>query len=377
MVQIPRHIQILQPYVAGKPIEELAREKILTRIVKLASNENPFGPSPKAVEAVCAATRELHRYVDPGSFHLVAKLAKHYHLRSNQIICGSGVDALLSYAVKTFTSDNDEVLTSHGTFIGIYVNTHKHHRKLRQVPLKNYSYDLDGILAEINPSTKIVYLANPNNPTGSMFTADEFEQFMDDCPRDVVVILDEAYYSYAARNPEYHNGLTYNYQNLLVMRTFSKDYGLAGLRIGFCAGPEELIREMYKVKLPFEPNYLAQVGAIAALDDREFLEKTVATNVRNMARMRTAFAEIGIPQVPSEANFILLLMPSEQFASDFNLACLDRGLIVRHVRAFGIPNGIRINTGTDEETTFALGVIEDVYHSLLKATPDLAPHSEG
>jgi histidinol-phosphate aminotransferase len=377
MIEIPRFIQNLQPYVAGKPIEELAREKHLSRIVKLASNENPFGPSPKAIEAMQRSMADLHRYVDPGAYSLVHKIADHFGVKASQVITGSGVDALLSYTVKAFTKDGDEVLTSAGTFIGIYVNVNKHNRKLNLTPLDNYAYDLDALLARINPKTRLIYLANPNNPTGTSFSADEFEQFMAKVPKDILVILDEAYYSYAKANPEYPNGLTYKYDNLLVMRTFSKDYGLAGVRIGFAVGPEYLIRELYKVKLPFEPNYMAQQAAVAALDDAAFLEMTLITNARNMKRMVKAFAETGIQQVPSDANFILLLMPSEQFAVDFNLGCLDRGLIVRHVRSFGIPNGIRINTGTDDETNFAVHVVDDVYHAVMKTAPDFASQLEG
>ncbi len=376
MIEIPRYIATLQPYVAGKPIDELAREKKLPRIVKLASNENPYGPSPKAIEAMQRAITELHRYVDPGSFTLVHKIAETFGVRPSQVITGSGVDALLSYTVKTFTEHNDQVVTSEGTFIGIYVNVNKHHRSLNLAPLKNYAYDLDAMLSRVNAGTKLIYLANPNNPTGTIFSAEQFERFMAKVPKNILVILDEAYFSYAKANPAYPNGLTYNYENLIVMRTFSKDYGLAGIRVGFAIGPEYLIREMYKVKLPFEPNFMAQKAAIASLDDAEFLQKTIETNARNMKRMVKAFTEIGIPQVRSDANFILLLLPNEQLALDFNSACLDRGLIVRHVRSFGIPNGIRINTGTDDETTFAIDVIGDVYHSLMKTAAGVASPME-
>ncbi|MEW6051525.1 MAG: histidinol-phosphate transaminase [Candidatus Zixiibacteriota bacterium] len=364
MIRIPPHIQSLQPYVAGKPIAELAREKNLSRIVKLASNENPLGPSPKALEAARLALLESHRYVDPGSYDLVHALAVKHHKPPQQIVCASGVDALLGYIIKAFSEDGDEVLTSEGTFIGIYVNTNKHRRRLCQVPLRQYHYDLDAILDAISPHTRIIYIANPNNPTGTIVTAAEFSQFMTRVPADILVVLDEAYYSYAATNPEYPRGLTLNHENLIVARTFSKDYGLAGLRLGFAVGAEYLIRELYKVKLPFEPNYIAQCAGIAALTDDEFIRKVVVLNERNLARMSFRLAELGIQQVHSDANFILMLMPTEQFAMDFNAACLERGLILRHVRSFGIPNGIRINSGTNEEISFALAVIEEVYAQL-------------
>lgn len=371
MIRIPRHIETLQPYIAGKPIEELAREKRLPRIVKLASNENPLGPSPRAIEAARAALAESYRYVDPGSYRLVHALATKFGKSPVQIICGAGIDALLSYMITAFADVGDEVLTSQGTFIGIYVNTRKQHRQLIQVPLKDDAYDLPAIREAISPRTRIVYLANPNNPTGTIFTRREFEVFMASVPPEVLVILDEAYTTYASGNPDYPNGFSYNSNNLIVARTFSKDFGLAGLRVGYAVGPERLIQTLYKVKLPFEPNYIAQEAAAAALDDHDFLRKTVDLNQRNLARMRTRFAELGIQQVKSEANFILLLLPSEKFAVDFNLACLDRGLIVRHVKSFGIPNGVRINTGTDDETTFALKVIDDVYSRLVQESQPL------
>jgi histidinol-phosphate aminotransferase len=377
MIRIPRYIQNLQPYIAGKPIEELAREKNLSHIVKLASNENPHGPSPKAIEAVKKGLAESFRYVDPGSFRLVQKISEKYRLPADRIVCGSGVDALLSYVVKAFTEEGDEVLTSAGTFIGIYVNTNKHHRTLTTVPLNNYTFDLDALADHVSARTRILYLANPNNPTGTIFTRRQFEAFMKRIPTDVLVILDEAYYSYAKANPDYPNGLGYNMENLIVTRTFSKDYGLAGLRLGFAAAQPYIIRELYKVKLPFEPNYLAQLAGIAALDDDEFLQKTIAVNERNLVRMAQRFAELGLDQVDSEANFILLLMPSEEFAAQFNVACLNEGLIVRHVRSFGVPNGIRINTGTDEETEFALKVVEKVYAGLKKPESAVVSPAKG
>lgn len=366
MIKIPMFIQSLQPYKAGKPIEELQREKNLTHIVKLASNENPLGPSPKAVDAILKATSELHRYTNPSSYFLVNALGKKYGKSPSQFISASGSDALLAYIVNTFTTENEEVLTSEGTFIGMYVNVNKMGRKLNLVPLKNYCYNLEELAANISSLTKIIYLANPNNPTASMFTRSEFETFMSKVPNDVLVILDEAYTIYAEEYPDYPNGLEYNYENLVVLRTLSKAYGLAGIRIGFAYGPEYIIRELYKVKLPFEPNYLAQVAAIAALDDDEFISKTIEVNKKSMNKMIPFFDELGIKYVKSFANFFLLLFADEEFAVAFNEECLNRGLILRHVKSFGISNGIRINSGTDEETSFALNVIKEVYSLLIE-----------
>ncbi|MDO8550315.1 MAG: histidinol-phosphate transaminase [Ignavibacteria bacterium] len=366
MIKIPKHIQNLQPYKAGKPIDELAREKGLTKIVKLASNENPLGPSPKAVEVIKKSLDELHRYTNPSAYKLVNAIAKKYNKKPSQIVTGSGSDSLLQYIVTTFSEGDNELLTSQGTFIGWYVNVNKYGFKSVKVPLKNYHFDLVEISNRISSKTKIIYLANPNNPTGTMFTKDEFDSFLSKVPENVLVVLDEAYTVYAEDNRDYPNGLEYEKENLIVLRTLSKAYGLAGLRIGFAFGPENLIKELYKVKLPFEPNHLAQEAAIAAFEDDEFLKRTVELNRKSLTKMIEKFNELGIEQVPTAANFILLIFPSEEFTFDFNEECLNKGLILRHVKTFGIPNGIRINSGTMEETDFALNVIGEVYPALLE-----------
>jgi histidinol-phosphate aminotransferase len=366
MIRIPKRVENLMPYMPGKPIEELIREKKLNKIVKLASNENPLGPSPKAVKALSEKLWGIHRYVDPSSAEMVGVLSKKFNKKPGQLICGNGVDSLLAIIIVACSEENDEILTSSGSFIGIYVHARKLGRKLTTIELKNYAISLDDILSQISDRTRIIYLANPNNPTGSIFTKSQFESFMQQVPENVLVILDEAYTEYATLYPEFPNGLDYDFDNLIVTRSLSKIYGLAGLRFGFAAGPDYIVKELYKVKLPFEPNCLAQVAAAAALEDDEFLQKTLMTNKRALERMLIKFDELGIKQVKSFANFILLLMPSEKFAFAFYEECLNSGLIVRPVKSFGIPNGIRINTGTEEETTFALEVIEKVYKSLLK-----------
>lgn len=366
MIKIPRHIQTLKPYKAGKPIDELAREKGIKKIVKLASNENPLGPSPKALETIRKSLDELHRYTNPSAYKLVNAIAKKYNLQPGQIVTGSGSDSLLQYIVTAFSDDDDEILTSEGTFIGWYVNVNKYGRKSVLVPLKNYHFDLDAITDKINPKTKVIYLANPNNPTGTMFTRNEFDSFLKKVPDNVLIVLDEAYTVYAESNPEYPSGLDYMRDNMIILRTLSKAYGLAGLRIGFAVGPEVLIQELYKVKLPFEPNHLAQEAAITALDDEEFLKMTVELNEASLNKMKQKFKELGIEQVPTAANFSMLIFPSEEFAADFNNECLNRGLILRHVNTFGIPNGVRINSGTEVETDFALDVISEVYPILVE-----------
>ncbi|UCE66380.1 MAG: aminotransferase class I/II-fold pyridoxal phosphate-dependent enzyme, partial [Candidatus Zixiibacteriota bacterium] len=226
MIKIPEWITNLKPYIPGKPIGELAREKSLKRIVKLASNENPLGPSPMAMKAVIEHLSEAHRYVDRAAPELVSKIAAKFGKNPDQIICGHGVDALLGYILCAFTRENDEVLTSQGTFIGIYVNVRKLGRKLSLAPLKNYAFDLEAILSSISSKIKVIYLANPNNPTGTIFTKSQFENFISRVPDNILVILDEAYTEFASKDPSFPNGLDYDYDNLIVTRTLSKSYGL-------------------------------------------------------------------------------------------------------------------------------------------------------
>lgn len=361
MIKLPKHIENLIPYKAGKPIEELAREKGLTKIVKLASNENPLGPSPLAVEAIKDNLNELNRYTDPKSFVLTRKLSQYFEVPQERIITASGSDALLQYIIFGVCEAGDEVITSQGTFIGWYVNADKYNIKCVKTILDDYTYDLNAIYDAITDKTKIIYLANPNNPTGTIFTKTQFEEFLQKVPENILIVLDEAYTLYARKFSDYPDGLKYEKDNLMVLRTFSKDYGLAGLRLGVGFGEENLIQSLYKVKLPFEPNMLAQIGAMAALDDRKFLEETAALNEKSLNLFRIEFDKIGLRYTRSVGNFLMLIFPDESTAIQFNNECLERGLILRHTGSFGVPNGVRINSGTIEETEYAISVIREVF----------------
>jgi histidinol-phosphate aminotransferase len=364
MITIPEHLEKLQPYKAGKPIAELKREKGLTTIVKLASNENPLGPSPKAIQAIKEQLDQLHRYPDPLGFGLIERLAEHYNKKPDQIICSNGSDSLIQYIVAAFTGDG-VLLTSAGSFIGIYVNTNKLGKRIHSVPLTDtYEIDLETIAESITDETTVIYLANPNNPTGTMFTTEQFERFYAKVPDNVLVVLDEAYTVFAQDFENYPNGLQYDYENLLVLRTFSKDYGLAGLRVGVAVGPSKLIGALYKIRLPFDPNLLSHAAVLGALDDEEFIEKTRKVNRESLAAFRAAFDKLGINYTHSAANFLMLIFADSDTALKFTSECLDRGLILRHLPGFGIPNGVRINSGTKEETDFAIEVITEVIKEL-------------
>lgn len=361
MIIKPEHLRNLQPYQAGKSIESVIREKGLSHVVKLASNENPLGLSPKAAEAIKASVEKSNRYTDPSGFQLTHKLAENLGVAFENIILGSGIDSLLGYIIAAFSEPDDELLTSEGTFTGIYVHVNKAGRKLVRVPQKNYHHDLGQILASITPRTRLIYLANPNNPTGTIVTQNQLDSFIKKVPKDILLILDEAYFSYANEFDQYQTGLEYNYDNLIVCRTFSKDYGLAGLRVGYAVGPSDLIADLMRIRLPFEPSFTAQQAALAALDDNEFMRATLDQNLKSLDKLKQAADQLGIDYPSSCANFILLTFCSQSFAAAFAEECLNRGLILRHVEAFGIGEGVRINSGTDEETDFAIKIIFEVY----------------
>ena len=363
-VPIPPHLAALKPYKPGKPVAQLAREKNLTKIVKLASNENPLGPSPKALEAMRAELSELHRYPEASAYDLVHGLAAKYGRSADRFICTAGADSTLNYIVMAYSSHGDEVLTSEGAFVGFSVGARRQGRQVRLVPQKDYRYDLQAMAAAISKQTRIVYIANPNNPTGSMVTKDELDAFLEKVGSDTLIVLDEAYVDYAKAIKNYPNGMDYQRDNLLVVRTLSKSCGLAGVRVGFATGPVEIIESIKRVKLPFEPNNLAQVGALAALGDDDFVQATVELNHRMLEKMRVTFDQLGVRYVPTATNFLMLLFDNEKLAVDFHEACLDEGLILRYLKPFGFSNAVRINSGNEEETEFALEVIAKVKKSL-------------
>ncbi|MCH9031925.1 MAG: histidinol-phosphate transaminase [candidate division Zixibacteria bacterium] len=363
-IRIPDFIKSLKPYRAGKPISELAREKGLSKIVKLASNENPLGSSPLALEAVKRELADSYRYVDPRAYKLTHAIAEKLGVAHENIVCGAGVDSLLAYIIKTFTEKDDEVLTAEGTFIGIFVNTQKLDRRLKTTPLKDYAYDLKALETQITDKTKIIYIANPNNPTGTMLTRDELINFVGRVPEDRIIILDEAYHHFASEHSGYTNGLSFSFPNVIVTRTFSKDYGLAGLRIGYAVSHQELTKALLKVKLPFEPSAPGQAAALAALEDKDYVVKSLRLNKKSLDKIRSGLVRLEIRFVETKANFILMIFDSERIAARFCEECMNRGLILRHTDSFGIPEGVRISSGTDVEIEFALEILEEALNSM-------------
>jgi histidinol-phosphate aminotransferase len=346
---VPAHIERLKAYQPGRPPRQLMAELGIERFVHLASNENPMGPPESALAAMQEAMHGTHRYPESGAFTLREALADIYRVGIENIAVGSGSESIMANIIRAFLSDTDEVVTSEGTFIGFYVLVNSQGAKLRLVPLKDYQFDLDGIAAAITEKTKLVYLCNPNNPTGTIFSRVEFEAFMKKIPEHVLVILDEAYFEYTMGIAEFPDSMTYRHDNVLTLRTFSKAYGMAGIRLGYGLGHEYLIGFVNKVKLPFEPNTLAQVAGVAALRDTEYLRKALENNDAGMRVITQEFERLGVRYVPSHANFILVPFGSADRVAVLHENLLRQGIAIRPLSAFGLPDCFRVTVGLGEE----------------------------
>jgi histidinol-phosphate aminotransferase len=357
MALVPPYIESLRPYEAGRSSEEVQREFGVARAVKLASNENPLGPSPLAVRAIANSVEHLNLYPD-GGLGLRKVLAREYDLKVENVIAGSGSEGIMSNIIRTFLCDDDEVLTTEAAFIGFQVLAKSRGVRYRTVPYNNWHYDLPSLAREINERTKIIYLANPNNPTGTIFTRHEFDDFYQHVPDRVLIILDEAYFEYAKDNPRYPDSMHYRYDNVITLRTFSKIYGLAGARIGYGFAHEELISNLLKVKLPFEPSTLAQAAGIAALADKEFLHRSLELNARGLKFLSESLRELGMTVVPSEANFAMLVFSGEKEAMRMTHDLMAQGVIVRPLKSFGLPRCIRISTGADDDNRRCVDAIQ-------------------
>jgi histidinol-phosphate aminotransferase len=339
------NIRRLKPYVPGKPIEEAQREYGLTDFCKLASNENPLGPSPHAVAAIQEAAAKLELYPDAACYRLTRELARHWGVAPENLIIGNGSDEIIQFIGLAFVQPGDEVLTSHPSFVRYEAAAVLNNGKLVEVPLRDLTFDLDAMAGRLTERTRVVFIANPNNPTGTMVTRAELDRFLDRVPPQVVVALDEAYFEYAD-SPDYPDGLEYVRQgrNVIVLRTFSKIYGLAGLRVGYGIARPELIHSLHQVREPFNVNSLAQAAACASLTDPDQVERSRQVNQEGKAALTAAFQAMGLQFAPTEANFILVDVKQECRAVYEGL--LRRGVIVRTGDIFGLPTHLRVTIGT-------------------------------
>jgi histidinol-phosphate aminotransferase len=341
-----RNLAGVKNYVPGKPLEELEREYGIKNAVKMASNENALGPSPKAIAAIRNSLARVHRYPEGGCHYLRQKLSRRLGVREDELVFGNGSDELLVFAVRAFVGQLDEVVIADPTFLIYEIATHVENGVVVRVPMKNFRYDLDGMRSKIGSRTKLVFIANPDNPVGTYISEKMLVNFLRFVPGNVVVVLDEAYYDFARVKKDYPESLKLlkEHKNLIVTRTFSKVYGLAGLRVGYAVTSPEIADSLNKVREPFNVNSLAQAAAVAALDDAGFLKKTVKTVNEGRTYLTKQLQELGFLPVDTVTNFILFDLKRD--SKQVYEALLKQGVIVRPMNGWGLQSFLRVTIGT-------------------------------
>jgi histidinol-phosphate aminotransferase len=337
----------LVSYVPGKPIEDVARELGLepSQIVKLASNENPLGPSPIAVKAMQEALLKVHFYPDGGGYHLRAGIAQKFGLHIDNVMLGNGSNEIIEFLGHAFLRPGDNIVTAEHAFVVYKIMAKLFGAETVGVPDPNLTHDLPAMAAAINDRTKLVYIANPNNPTGTMVGEDELDQFIDRVPESVVIALDEAYYEFLPEPPDTLKYLK-DHPNVIALRTFSKIQGLAGLRIGYGLAHSDLIRLLQKTRQPFNVNSIAQIGALAGLQDDKHQAKTREVVRQGREFLESEFRKRGLEHVPSVANFVLVKVGK---GKEVFQRLLKRGMIVRAMDEYKLPEWIRVSVGTPEQ----------------------------
>ncbi|MBO9128239.1 histidinol-phosphate transaminase [Bacillus sp. 165] len=356
----------LKAYTPGKSIDEVKRQYGLTKITKLASNENPFGCSPKVMEAVASLTGQYALYPDGGAFALRMKVAEHVGVNQEQLIFGSGLDEVIQMLSRALLSPGTNVVMATPTF-----PQYRHHAVIenadvREVPLKNGCHDLEGMLEQVDENTRIVWICNPNNPTGTYVHDEELNRFLERVPSTTLVVMDEAYYEYAtAEDYPQTIPLLQRYENLMVLRTFSKAYGIAALRIGYGIGNASFIQQLEVARLPFNTSALAQAAAIAALEDKEFIESCVKENESGLQQYYQFCAKHDLAYYPSQANFIF--MELGRTGDEIFIELLKKGYIVRSGGGLGLPNGIRVTIGNKKENEEILAVLTEMVSNKIES----------
>ena len=352
----------IAPYQPGKPIDELKRELGLDDVVKLASNENPLGCSTHAKAAIVQAVEEIGRYPDGNGFALKQQISQQFNVAMNQITLGNGSNDILELVARTFVAAGDEVIYSQHAFAVYALATQAVGAIGIEVPAKNYGHDLNAMAQAVTAKTRVIFIANPNNPTGTWFEEDAFSQFMQQVPTQVLVVLDEAYVEYFPQN---FNSLKFlnQYPNLLISRTMSKAYGLASLRVGFGMASAEVTNLLNRVRQPFNVSSFALAAAVAALKDTDFIEQSRALNLQGMAQLEQGFSQLGLAWVPSRANFILVDV--QRNGAQVFEALLKKGVIVRPVGGgYGMPHHIRVSIGLSGENSRFLQALTQVMQDI-------------
>lgn len=344
-----KHIQAIHPYEPGKPIKELEREMGLRNIIKLASNENPLGPSPKAMKAVRKEIADLNLYPEGSCHYLIERLSQEIGMPKSCLVAGNGSNEIIELLARGFLKEGDEVLSSDCSFLVYPILSQVCGAKYVSAPMKDHRYDLKALADAITEKTKLIFIANPNNPTGTYVTRQEVEAFLARVPSHAVVCFDEAYVDFvdAKDFPRTLDYIKANKQNIVALRTFSKAYGLAGLRVGYGVGSPEMIGYLHKIRQPFNVNSLAQTAAAAALTDKAFLKRTQRLVTDGRKFLMRELQKLGLKPVPSQANFILVDLKCD--ANEAFQWLLKQGMIVRSMKAYALPTSIRITVGRRDQ----------------------------
>ena len=356
-ISIPEYILSIKPYTPGKPLEELEREYGIGDSIKLASNENPLGPSPMALEAIRQAMSKLNRYPDGSGHDLIGKISDHIGIAPRHIVLGNGSDEIIGMLAFALLQPGDEAILPNPSFLMYEIMVRGAGAVPVFVPLIALSIDLDRILEQITPKTRIIFLCNPNNPTGTIITRKTFETFIKQIPDEIIVVVDEAYIEFVR---DQNCAVSFEYINdktpLITLRTFSKLYGLAGLRIGYGVMPAEIADILNRIRLPFNANSLAQIGACAALEDKGFLNKVLSVIHEGLDFLHDGLDRLGIKYFPTQTNFFLIDVCKD--ADDIYEDMLKQGVIVRSMTSYGYPNYIRVNVGLPDENVRFLKALE-------------------
>jgi histidinol-phosphate aminotransferase len=361
MPLVPPYVASLTPYVPGKPIEEVEREYGVTNVAKLASNENALGPSPRALAAAREAAAKVNLYPDGSAYYLRAALAAKLGVEAREVFVGNGSNELIELLVRTFVLDGEEVLTSAQSFIAYKLAAQAHGRTLVEAPMKaRFHYDLDALRKLLSRRTKVIFLANPDNPTGTWFTEPELLPFLDAIPKDTLVVLDEAYVEFVDA-PGFQDALALRrkYPNVVVLRTFSKIYGMAGLRLGYGVARPDVVEYIDRVRAPFNVNLVAQAAGIAAIDDTEHVERSRALVREERPFLAEGLKALGATVVPSQGNFVFADFPGRP-GKDLFEALLREGVVVRPMGGYGFPTAQRITVGLRKENEKCLAALAKV-----------------
>lgn len=358
-----QNILKVKPYIPGKPIEEVKRELGLKSVIKLASNENPYGPSPRVLRAMAAASRGVNRYPDGACFYLRKELATRLKVSQDQIIFGNGSDEVIVLAVRAFVHEGDEVIIAKPSFLIYEIASLIEGARVCSVPLKNFRYDLEGMKRVVTAKTKIIFIGNPDNPAGTYIPKDELKKFIMDIRKDILIFIDEAYFEYVHAE-DYPNGMDFikGHGNVVVTRTFSKMYGLAGLRVGYGVGDAAVIDVLNRLREPFNVNSIAQAAAIACLKDKKYYQGIAKSVEEERKFLYTNFKALDIQYEESHTNFVLLRVKND--SSVVAQALLKKGVIIRDMNAWGLKNYIRITIGSRKENRLLIRALQEVLRIL-------------